>query len=120
MAGARPAPARASARASCARRRARLPAGPHGSTNPHRLGGGGAGYPPAGGGRGAGKSVDGIVEWEMDMADRGGLRDITASASRIVAFPGAGISPEPGIPHFRRPGGIWARYKPIYFDDFMS
>ena len=48
------------------------------------------------------------------------LRELIGSAKRIVAFTGAGISTESGIPDFRSPGGIWTRYKPIYFDDFMS
>ena len=48
------------------------------------------------------------------------LRDLIGSAMRIVAFTGAGISTESGIPDFRSPGGIWTRYKPIYFDDFMA
>ena len=48
------------------------------------------------------------------------LRDLIGSAQRIVAFTGAGISTESGIPDFRSPGGIWTRYKPIYFDDFMA
>ena len=48
------------------------------------------------------------------------LRDLIGSARRIVAFTGAGISTESGIPDFRSPGGIWTRYKPIYFDDFMA
>ena len=48
------------------------------------------------------------------------LRDLIGSAKRIVAFTGAGISTESGIPDFRSPGGIWTRYKPIYFDDFMA
>jgi NAD-dependent deacetylase len=54
----------------------------------------------------------------MDDIER--LRDMIGSAKRIVAFTGAGISTESGIPDFRSPGGIWTRYKPIYFDDFMS
>jgi len=54
----------------------------------------------------------------MDDIER--LRDIIGSAKRIVAFTGAGISTESGIPDFRSPGGIWTRYKPIYFDDFMA
>ena len=48
------------------------------------------------------------------------LRDLIASAKRIVAFTGAGISTESGIPDFRSPGGIWTKYQPIYFDDFMA
>jgi NAD-dependent deacetylase len=48
------------------------------------------------------------------------LREMIGSAKRIVAFTGAGISTESGIPDFRSPGGIWTKYQPIYFDDFMS
>ena len=48
------------------------------------------------------------------------LKSLIGGARRIVAFTGAGISTESGIPDFRSPGGIWTRYKPIYFDDFMS
>jgi NAD-dependent deacetylase len=48
------------------------------------------------------------------------LRELIANAERIVIFTGAGISTESGIPDFRSPGGIWTRYQPIMFDDFMS
>jgi NAD-dependent deacetylase len=54
----------------------------------------------------------------MDDIER--LQGMIASAKRIVAFTGAGISTESGIPDFRSPGGIWTKYKPIYFDEFMS
>ena len=54
----------------------------------------------------------------MNEIDR--LHDLIVSAKRIVAFTGAGISTESGIPDFRSPGGIWTKYQPIYFDDFMS
>lgn len=54
----------------------------------------------------------------MDDTER--LHDLITSAKRIVAFTGAGISTESGIPDFRSPGGIWTKYQPIYFDDFMS
>src|SRR5262245_62777756 len=37
-----------------------------------------------------------------------------------VAFTGAGISTESGIPDFRSPGGVWSRYKPVLFPDFLA
>ena len=54
------------------------------------------------------------------MEDFERLQQEIGAAKRIVAFTGAGISTESGIPDFRSPGGIWTRYKPIYFDDFMA
>lgn len=47
------------------------------------------------------------------------LRDLLSQSRRAVVFTGAGVSTESGIPDFRSPGGIWTRYQPIYFDDFL-
>ncbi len=52
--------------------------------------------------------------------------EITRIAAKIreggnkVVFTGAGISTESGIPDFRSQGGIWDKYRPVYFDEFMS
>lgn len=47
------------------------------------------------------------------------LKQLLVDANKVVAFTGAGISTESGIPDYRSPGGIWTRYKPIDFRDFM-
>lgn len=43
-----------------------------------------------------------------------------SQARAAVAFSGAGISTESGIPDFRSPGGIWATSQPVYFDEFLA
>jgi NAD-dependent deacetylase len=48
------------------------------------------------------------------------LGRMIADAKTIVAFTGAGISTESGIPDFRSPGGIWTRMRPIDFSDFLA
>jgi NAD-dependent deacetylase len=42
------------------------------------------------------------------------------ASNEIVVFTGAGISTESGIPDFRSPGGIWTRYKPITFQEYVA
>ena len=49
-----------------------------------------------------------------------GLKQHFSECQRAVVFTGAGISTESGIPDFRSPGGIWSKYKPIEFSDFVS
>jgi NAD-dependent deacetylase len=48
------------------------------------------------------------------------LRNLVDEADVIVPFTGAGISTECGIPDFRSPGGLWTKYRPIPFDQFMA
>jgi len=48
------------------------------------------------------------------------LARLIRAARRAVIFTGAGISTESGIPDFRSPGGIWTKYRPIDFEEFIS
>jgi NAD-dependent deacetylase len=48
------------------------------------------------------------------------LKTFIVESDHPVVFTGAGISTESGIPDFRSKNGIWTKYKPIDFRDFVA
>jgi NAD-dependent deacetylase len=58
-----------------------------------------------------------LIAEREDVAE---VRDMVERARRVVAFTGAGVSTECGIPDFRSPGGLWMRFKPIPFQEFRA
>ncbi len=56
----------------------------------------------------------------MSSANIQSLADIIKMAGQIVAFTGAGMSTDSGIPDFRSPGGKWTKLQPVMFEDFIS
>ncbi len=54
------------------------------------------------------------------MSDMDRLTVWVHEAQRIVAFTGAGISTESGVPDYRSKGGIWDRFQPVTYDEFLA
>lgn len=52
--------------------------------------------------------------------DAAALARMFAQSRSAIAFTGAGLSTESGIPDFRSPGGLWTKNKPIPFDAFVA
>ena len=48
------------------------------------------------------------------------FQNLLKNRSKIVGFTGAGISTESGIPDYRSKGGIWEKFQPVYFNEFVS
>jgi NAD-dependent deacetylase len=48
------------------------------------------------------------------------LAQLIRSSGKIVAFTGAGISTAAGISDYRSKGGLWDRFQPVYYEEFLE
>jgi NAD-dependent deacetylase len=48
------------------------------------------------------------------------FQSLLTDSERVAVFTGAGISTESGIPDFRGPNGLWSRFKPTDYQQFIS
>ena len=60
-----------------------------------------------------------MITNELNTAQRQ-LEQLLADCSSAVAFTGAGISTESGIPDFRSPDSAWKRHPPMPYSDFLA
>jgi NAD-dependent deacetylase len=65
------------------------------------------------------RDVDVLILSEIDEV-HSALRDLVEHSRKAVAFTGAGISTECGVPDFRSKNSPWIRLEPIAFERFMS
>lgn len=65
-------------------------------------------------------SNEGMADRATNEAGAAELAASIAGARRVVAFTGAGISTESGVPDFRSPGSPWLANMPIPFDRFLA
>ncbi len=56
----------------------------------------------------------------MQTQDLNRITTNLSSARCAIAFTGAGISTASGIADFRSPGGVWTRYRTVYYDEFLN
>ncbi len=70
--------------------------------------------------RGISRQACPFLEQKTVMTDVTQIADWIQAGETTVAFTGAGISTESGIPDFRSPGGVWATSQPVYFDEFLA
>ena len=54
----------------------------------------------------------------MSQIDR--LVEVWLGSRSVLVFTGAGISTASGIPDFRGPKGLWKKWKPVYYQDFLA
>src|SRR5689334_18134941 len=48
------------------------------------------------------------------------VADWIRESRSTAVLTGAGISTESGIPDFRSPGGVWSKYRTVYYDQFLE
>jgi NAD-dependent deacetylase len=64
-------------------------------------------------------SIEPVEERDVDRAVEK-LIALARGRHRIVAFTGAGISTDSGIPDYRGPGGVWEQRRPPTVGDFLE